>query len=432
MTNEMKPSGIAWIGDIPASWEVKRLKYLGTARNGLTYAPEDVHDDGVLVLRSSNIQNNALAFDDNVYVQMRIPSELVLQEDDLLICSRNGSRDLIGKCALIDKQMAGNTYGAFMCVFRSKYNKFIHYVMLSHIFSFYLDRYLTSTINQLTNANLNDITIPIPPDMKEQQRIVAFLDDRCSQIDSIVADMERQVEILQKYKKALITETVTKGLDKSVPMKNSGIDWIGEVPKHWDLKKLKLLATFHNGDRGENYPLSTEIVSEGIPFINAGHLTDGRVPLDNMDFITPDKYKFMGGVKLRRNDILYCLRGSIGKNAIVDFDEGTVASSLVAIRCFACVPKYAFYCLNSVLDDEQRFFYDNGTAQPNLAADSLRKFRITYPPIEEQKAIANWLDAKCAETDALIAEKQRSIDTMRQYKKSLIYEYVTGKKRVTH
>lgn len=210
-TAPMKGSGIDWIGEMPMHWEMKRLKFLGSARNGLTYAPEDVVDEdkGTLVLRSSNIQNDRLTFDDNVYVNCRIPKEIVLQENDLLICSRNGSQALIGKCALIDEKTAGQTYGAFMCVYRSRYNKFIHYVFLSDIFSYYLGTFLTSTVNQLTNLNLYNIQIPIPMDLNEQQAIVEFLDHKCAEVDDLIAEKQKAAETMRQYKKSLIYEYVT-------------------------------------------------------------------------------------------------------------------------------------------------------------------------------------------------------------------------------
>lgn len=210
-TAPMKGSGIDWIGEMPRHWEMKRLKFLGSARNGLTYAPEDVVDEdkGTLVLRSSNIQNDRLTFDDNVYVNCRIPKEIVLQENDLLICSRNGSQALIGKCALIDEKTAGQTYGAFMCVYRSRYNKFIHYVFLSDIFSYYLGTFLTSTVNQLTNLNLYNIQIPIPKDLNEQQAIVEFLDHKCAEVDDLIAEKQKAAETMRQYKKSLIYEYVT-------------------------------------------------------------------------------------------------------------------------------------------------------------------------------------------------------------------------------
>lgn len=207
----MRDSGIGWIGTMPSHWKMKRLKFLGTARNGLTYNPDDIVDEdkGTLVLRSSNIQNDKLAFEDNVYVRCPIPREIVLQKNDILICSRNGSQALIGKCALIDEKTAGQTYGAFMCVFRSQYNRFIHYVFLSDIFNYYLGTFLTSTVNQLTNMNLYNMTIPIPMDIKEQMDIVNSLDSKCADVDSLIFEKLRSIETVWKYKLSLIYEYVT-------------------------------------------------------------------------------------------------------------------------------------------------------------------------------------------------------------------------------
>ncbi len=206
---KMKDSGIDWIGKIPETWEIKKLKYLGAARNGLTYSPDDQVDEGILVLRSSNIQDGELEFKDNVYVNMKVPTDLILKKDDLLICSRNGSRNLIGKNTLIDEKTAGQTYGAFMCVYRSKYNKFIHYILNSDIFTYYLSSFLTSTINQLTNANLYSIKIPFTYDIKEQEEIVNYLDKKCEQIDCLVKSKQEQIEKMEQYKKSLIYEYVT-------------------------------------------------------------------------------------------------------------------------------------------------------------------------------------------------------------------------------
>lgn len=204
-----KDSNIDWMGKIPDHWEIKRLKYLGSARNGLTYEPEDQSEEGLLVLRSSNIQNGKLCLDDNVYVDMKVPKNIILKKNDLLICSRNGSRNLIGKNILIDERMEGNTYGAFMCVFRSQYNKYIHYVLNSNIFDHYLNTFLTSTINQLTNNNLYTIKIPIPMDIEEQDKIVEYLDTKCKIIDELIENKQKQKERMEQYKKSVIYEYVT-------------------------------------------------------------------------------------------------------------------------------------------------------------------------------------------------------------------------------
>jgi len=423
---------MSWIDSVPTGWQVKRLKYLGTARNGLTYAPEDVVDDGILVLRSSNIQNNALSFDDNIYVNKRIPHEIVLRENDLLICSRNGSSDLIGKCALIDKEMAGNTYGAFMCVYRSPNNKFVYWVLLSDIFGFYLSSYLTSTINQLTNANLLNIEILVPP-LTEQRSITAFLDDRCGYVDGIIADLERQLEILRQHKKALITETVTKGLDKSVPMKDSGIVGIGQIPSHYELKKLKHIVATKITDGPHETP---DLIDDGIPFLSAESVKEGILDFNyKRGYISlKDHQAFCRKCKPQLHDIFMVKSGATtGRTGMVMTEEEfSVWSPLALIRCddIHIKQQFVYYSMLSnyfTLSVELAWSY--GTQQ-NIGMGVIENLRIVLPPTTEQETIVEFLNVKCAEMDALIAEKQHSVETMRQYKRSLIYEYVTGKKRV--
>ena len=206
---ELKDSGISWMGKIPNHFQVIALKRLGVARNGLSYNPEDVSEDGILVLRSSNIQNNKLSLEDNVYVNKKVNDDLILKENDLLICSRNGSRSLIGKNILIDERVSGQTFGAFMCIYRSKYNKWINYVLKSHIFDYYLANFLTSTINQLTTSNLYSIKIPFTYDESEQEAIINYLDNVCSKIDKVIEYRKKIIEKLEEYKKSLIYEVVT-------------------------------------------------------------------------------------------------------------------------------------------------------------------------------------------------------------------------------
>lgn len=216
-TVPMKDSGIEWIGEIPENWKLEKLKFLGTARNGLTYSPEDLSDDGTLVLRSSNIKKGKVYDADNVYVNMFIPQNLILKENDLLICSRNGSAKLIGKNALINEKYAGSSFGAFMAVFRGKYNEYIHYVLNSNIFDYYIGSFLTSTINQLTNRNLLNLSIPFPASKTERQQIISFLKKKCSMIDFIIDKKREQISCLTQYKQSIVYEYVTG--KKQVPEK---------------------------------------------------------------------------------------------------------------------------------------------------------------------------------------------------------------------
>lgn len=206
---KFKDSGIEWIGKIPAEWSLRRMKWLGKSIIGLTYSPEDVADDGTLVMRSSNVQGGKIVYDDNVYVQKKIPEDLVLRKNDILICSRNGSRALIGKCALIDERAVGQTFGTFMTVFRSPANSYLFHVLNSRLFNFYLGAFLTSTINQLTTENLNNMVVPVPKTTAEQEQIAAYLDVRCGEIDRVMAANEGMVAKLKAYRSSVIWEAVT-------------------------------------------------------------------------------------------------------------------------------------------------------------------------------------------------------------------------------
>ena len=206
----MKDSGVEWIGKIPKHWDIVRLKLLGNVRNGLTYSPSDICDanEGTLVLRSSNIQNGQLTFDDNVYVSCEIKDDLMVRPNDILICSRNGSRKLIGKNAIIDDTVA--TFGAFMMIFRANQKpKYIKYILNSSIFMYYLGTFLTSTINQLTRANLNNMEIPFTWEKDEQEAIVSYLDTKCTKIECLISINQSKIDKLIAYKKSLIYEVVT-------------------------------------------------------------------------------------------------------------------------------------------------------------------------------------------------------------------------------
>lgn len=209
---EMKDSGITWIGRMPASWKTMRIKDLGDARNGLTYSPEEQVDEGkgILVLRSSNVQGGKLVFTDNVYIGSEIPSELMLQQGDILICSRNGSRKLIGKNAYIEEDNK-YSFGAFMMALRPKIRnkKYVYWLLNSGVFGYYLPMFFTSTINQLTRENFRNMVVPYCDDEFVQKRIVEYLDTKVAQIDSVIEDKERLIDDMEHYKKSLIFEVVT-------------------------------------------------------------------------------------------------------------------------------------------------------------------------------------------------------------------------------
>ena len=209
---KMKDSGVEWIGEIPEGWEVKRLKHLGNSIIGLTYNPNDLcgMEEGTLVLRSSNLFEGKFKYGEkeNAYVKSRIPKKLLIRENDILICSRNGSRDLIGKCALATKVDAGHSFGAFTTVFRSDINPYIFCILNSSIFKALSGMFLTSTINQLTIGNLNSIEVPIPP-INEMNEVRNYVENINLKVDTAISLKEQEIEKLKEYKATLINSAVT-------------------------------------------------------------------------------------------------------------------------------------------------------------------------------------------------------------------------------
>ncbi|MGN0262613.1 MAG: restriction endonuclease subunit S [Eggerthellaceae bacterium] len=204
----MKDSGVEWIGEIPVGWACLKVKNCCDYRNGLTYSPDDISESGTRVLRSSNVQDGKLAYEDSVFVDMDVPEKAMAHPGDVLICSRNGSKSLIGKNALID--IEGNAFGAFMMIARPRCNcRYFFYLLNSGVFDFYLPTYLTSTVNQLTGGNFGQMVVPFSKNECEQQAIADYLDEKTAEIDSLIDAKQRQVELLKEYRKSLISEAVT-------------------------------------------------------------------------------------------------------------------------------------------------------------------------------------------------------------------------------
>lgn len=420
---EMKDSGIEFIGDIPADWEVLRVKNIGSYRNGLTYSPSDLCDpeNGTLVLRSSNIRNGKLVFDDNVYVSSSIPSELWLKENDILICSRNGSQKLVGKSAMINNVTA--SFGAFMMVLRCNElcePKYAYYILNSDVFGYYLGTFFTSTINQLTGANFGNMSIPFCSNKGIQKQIADFLDSKCAEIDALVADIQSEIEILEEYKKSVITEAVTKGLNSAVQMKDSGIEWAAKVPEHWKImankyvmKKVKEISPKYSGEDILSLTMNGVIVRD----LDAG----GKMPAT-----------FDGYQRVYAGNLLMCLFdydvtprciGLVKNNGLT-----SPAYSQFVMKNGNSAKYYYYYYL--MIDNTKELLHLAKNLRHSFTEEQLGAINTPVPPIEEQVDIANYLDVKIEQIEQTIGLKKEQLETLEEYKKSVIYEYVTGKKEV--
>lgn len=425
-----KDSGIAWIGEIPEHWEVKRLKYFGNNYNGLTYSPNDIcsSQEGIIVLRSSNIKDNKLCFDDNVYVNKEIPTKLLVNKGDILICSRNGSASLIGKAALIETDIKA-TFGAFMMIFKGNNicHKYLYYIVTSCI-SQYKWLFTTATINQLTSSMLGEIFAPFICNKLEQQSIAAYLDQKCGEIDELITLQEKMITKLQSYKQSVITEAVTKGLNKNVPLKDSGIEWIGEIPEHWS--KNKIIRLFSIIGSGTTPKSSKEDNYNGsINWIQSGDINGGDIEVCK-NTISYTAFKEYPALKIYQAPfIIVAMYGASVGNISISQIDGCVNQACCVMNETKQNFKYLFYAMNSV--KKYLIYRAEGGGQPNISQDKIKNTWLPIPPLSEQQSIADYLDQRCSEIDELISIKQQKIEKLKEYKKSLIFECVTGKRKVS-
>lgn len=428
----MKESGIDWIGQIPEEWEVIKFKYLGDVKQGLTYSPSDIvdKDEGILVLRSGNIQNGILDFNNNVYVKTKVAESIVLRKNDILITARNGSPALIGKNAIIDTDITA-TFGAFMMVFRankSLFSKFAFYLM-NVSFNFYRTFFTTSTVNQLTAAIFNGIEVPLPS-ISEQQKIADFLDKKTAQLDKAKALLEEQIQKLKDYRASLIYETVTKGLDKNVPMKDSGIDWIGQVPQGWGVSKLKNLLKIKDGTHD-----TPSYVDSGIPLITTKNINSFS---NYIDFSTAKNISYKDYILINRRsdveygDILMPMIGTVGGAVQVTTKNSFSIKNVALFKAGfdLIMSKYLYYQLNSALVNNQLEFLMSGGVQSFVSLSILEQLQIINPSDKDKKKIIRFLDEKTQKIDKLIQIKNQQIENINKQRQTLIYDYVTGKRRV--
>ena len=434
MARKMKDSGIEWIGEIPEGWEIRKIKNNFMIYAGATPKSEKAEywDGGIPWITPADFKTT------DKYVSYGRKSLTALGYDSCgstlvpagsIIFSK---RAPVGSVVIAKNTLCTNQ-GCLACIPNDAVNSTYFYYCMS-IFTEQFELVSAgTTFKEIAASTFASFLLPCPP-LSQQNEIVNFLDKESSRIDSILSKTRSSIEEYKKLKQAVITQAVTKGVRGEREMKDSGVEWIGEIPKKWNRCKLNSICTFINGDRSKNYPSSEDFQDIGIPFIGADSLNGFFVDTYSARHISPAKYASMGGLKITQGDILYTLRGStIGKNAIANFNDGTIASSLVGIRVkspFLASSSFLFYWLNSPNEFVQRDLCINGSTAPNLSAENVAQFFIYIPDITEQHEIADYLDAKCAEIDRLIAKKEQLVKELESYKKSLIYEVVTGKREV--
>ncbi len=426
MAREMKDSGIEWIGEIPLSWDIKRGKNILTLLERTVLDDDGVitcFRDGEVTLRRNRREDGFTMSDKEIGYQG-------IEVGDLVVHGMDGFAGAIG---ISDSR--GKATPVLNVLDSSQNKRFLmYYLRCAARCGLFLSLSTGIRVRSCdTNWNkLKNVQFILPP-ISEQERIVLFLDTECTRINAVIEQTRASIEEYKKLKQAVITQAVTKGIRSDRQMKDSRIEWIGGIPEDWHVEKIKKVASFHNGDRSSNYPSGEDIVSEGILFVTSNNL--GRIILntdiDTNKFITHEKYNMMRGAKLHIDDIVFCLRGSVGKCSLNKvYTEGTIASSLVVIRPFGIMPEYLNYILQTPIITKMASLEAIGIGSQNLAAEDIADFRIPIPNPEDAKNIVSYLDEKTIGIEKHIELIEERIRLLEEYKKSLIYEYVTGKKEV--
>ncbi|WP_440419094.1 restriction endonuclease subunit S [Prevotella merdae] len=403
------------------------MKDLGIFMSGLTYSPTDLSnkDEGILVLRSSNIQNGKLVYADNVYVNCHLDTNQMVKENDVLICSRNGSARLVGKTAIIPYGLKA-TWGAFMMLFRpyKKNSNYLNYVFSSQIEK-YKGMFSTSTINQLTNSMLGNMFIDYEEDGNVQQRIVTYLDTKLSEIDTQMSILTSKRDAYLRLKKSIINHAVTRGLNPNVKMKDSGIEWIGEVPEHWEVKRLKNVVECNAKSLGENTPKDSIIKYVEISDVDHVH------GINNIQSLMFGEAPSRARRITQKGDIIIStVRTYLKAIAKIEDDDIIVSTGFAVLHPTKCNGEYLAYYILSESFINRVEMLSKGTSYPAINASDLVSINVLIPPLPEQHAIATYLGDKCAKIDTIVSNLDKQISRYADLKCSLIDEVITGKRAV--
>lgn len=421
-----KDSGNQWIGQVPEHWEILPIKYCAELFTGNSISDRDKENyldsiDAIPYIATKDINAQTLLadYENGMYTKKEDASFKIASKGSTLLCIEGGSAGRKKTYLTEDVSFVNK-----LCCFTAKDNmsgKYLYYYINSNEFVETFNNHITGLIGGVSLSSLVNFNSPLPP-LSEQQAIVEFLDKKTGQIDQSIALLETQKTDLQAYRQALITETVTKGLNPSAPMKDSGIQWIGEIPAGWKTSKLKYISKFING-----FAFASNLFSpdEGCKVIRIGDICQ------TIDYNSCIRAKIdasvVGQYRIHENDVLVAMSGATtGKSCLVNSTEEAYINQRVGI---IRSPSYKFihYMLNIPSFYQYIMLNNAGSAQPNISSTAIEDYQIPLPPLSEQQAIVDYLDKKTSDIDAALTQIDTQIADLQAYRTALISEAVTGK-----
>ena len=386
--------------EFSGNWKSKKLEEVGSVINGLTYSPDDIHDDGVLVLRSSNIKENQLSFNDNVYVNT--DNYNPVKENDILICVRNGSRNLIGKNALITKEAEGVAFGAFMSVYRSELNKFVFQLFATDTYYKIIQENLGATINSINNSDLKKFEFYFPL-KEEQDKIANFL----CEIDNKINQLSKKKELLEQYKKGIMQ----KIFNQEIRFKDDN----GNDYPTWSIEILGKISDVRDGTHE-----SPKYVNIGYPLITSKNLNkNGKLDFKNVEYITQVDFDNINKrSKVDIGDIIFGMIGTIGNPVLLKRDDFAIKNVALIKENGLLQNEYLIHYLNSHIIEKQFKKENVGGTQKFISLGVIRNLEIILPSTFEQIKIANFL----ASIDDKINHTTIQLDGAKDFKKGLLQQ----------
>ena len=424
---EMKDSGIEWVGAIPRDWQLSKIGSLYTQRNEKVsdkdYQPLSVTMQGILPQLAT-----AAKTDDG-------DNRKLVRVGDFAINSRSDRR---GSCGISPLDGSVSLINIILTPRTAMHPGYYNWLFHTTLFADEFYKWGHGIVADLWTTRwqeMKSITVPVP-EYAEQERIAAFLDAECAEIDAVLEKTRASIEEYKKLKQAVITQAVTKGIRGDRPMKDSGIEWIGEIPAEWRKTQLRHCAAIKSGiTLGKKYEKTDSLVER--PYLRVANVQDGYVDLSVLTTIEVTQDEDLK-YRLRAGDVLMTEGGDRDKLGRGCVWHGEIEPCLHQNHIFAVqtskdtlLPEFLEYL--TVSDVGRSYFDVTAIKTTNLACTSSSKvlaFTIPLPSVEEQAEIVEALNTKCAGIDALIVKKQQYLTEIENYKKSLIYEYVTGKKEV--
>lgn len=411
MARQMKDSGVEWIGQIPENWKLPKVKNLFQIGRGRVISQLELEDEGYPVYSSQTKNNGCLGYI-STYDFDR--SQLTWTTDGAnagTVFLREGKHNCTNVCGTLLPNDDENNL---------RYLKYsLEFIAIYH-------KRADTNGYKIMNNEMAEIKITLPP-KEEQDKIADFLDEKVGEIDNVIETTKATIEDYKKYKQSLITEAVTKGLNPDVEMKDSGIEWIGKIPEHWEIVPLKHKCIL-------NAETLTEQTDQEYEFnyveIGSVSLSDGIKEYERTVFKNaPSRARRVA----KKDDIIIStVRTYLKAIAVVpEKDDVIVSTGFAVLTPNKIVPSFLGYFLKTDYFTNTVTAHSTGVSYPAINSSELVSFKILVPTEAEQEEIANYLDEKCTEIDNLISAKEQLIADMEGYKKSLIYEYVTGKKEVS-